>query len=46
MARYLVQQKVETVKGIKAFAVDGYRYSEAESGEDTPVFLRDTPASR
>ena len=46
MARYLVQQKVETVKGIRAFAVDGYRYSEAESGDDTPVFLRDTPASK
>ena len=46
MARYLVQQKVETVKAIKAFAVDGYRYSEAESGDDTPVFLRNTPAAK
>ena len=45
MARYLVQHKVETVKAIKAFAVDGYRYSEAESRGDAPVFLRDTPTA-
>jgi len=45
MARYLVQHKVETVKAIKAFAVGGYRYSEAESRDNTPVFLRDTPAA-
>ena len=45
MARYLVQHKVETVKAIKAFAVDGYRYSEAESRDNTPVFLRDAPAA-
>ncbi|MEC9284725.1 MAG: peroxide stress protein YaaA [Pseudomonadota bacterium] len=45
MARYLVEGNVETIKAIKEFAVDGYRYSEVESRDDAPVFLRDAPVA-
>ena len=41
MARYIVQNKVETIKGLKAFDTDGYYYSQEQSTDDSMVFLRD-----
>lgn len=41
MARYITQNKIETVSGLKEFNVDGYRYSREQSTKDALVFLRD-----
>ena len=41
MARYIAQNKVETVAGLKKFDVDGYYYSHEQSTVDGLVFLRD-----
>ena len=41
MARHIVQNKVETIKGLKAFDSDGYYFSPEQSTRDDLVFLRD-----
>ena len=41
MTRYIIDGRVSTMKALKAFDVDGYRYSESESKGDHWVFLRD-----
>ncbi|WP_298951149.1 peroxide stress protein YaaA [uncultured Nonlabens sp.] len=41
MARYLVENKIDTLKGIQSFAMDDYKYSEQETlKENEPVFVR------
>ena len=41
MARYLVENKIDSLKGIQAFAMDDYKYSEQETlKENEPVFVR------
>lgn len=44
MAAYLIKERVTTLKGLKAFDSEGYRYSEDQSRGDDWVFLRDKPA--
>ena len=41
MARYLIEQRVSTVKALKAFNLSGYRYCEQRSKVDDWVFIRD-----
>ncbi|GGZ11883.1 peroxide stress protein YaaA [Shewanella fodinae] len=41
MARYLLQQSVTTMEGLKQFNSAGYYYSDTQSTPDAPVFLRD-----
>ena len=41
MARYIIQNKLETREQLELFDTAGYYYSEAESTFDTPVFLRE-----
>ena len=41
MARYIIQNQVNSLDALKAFDVDGYYYSEELSSADTPVFLRE-----
>lgn len=43
MARYLIDERVKTISGIKAFACDGYRWNESLSSGDELVFTRDIP---
>ena len=43
MARYLIDNRVSTLKGLKAFDVAGYYFCEAQSRGDSWVFLRDKP---
>ncbi len=43
MAAYIIRNKVETIKGLKAFADDGYYFSASDSTDDAFVFLRDKP---
>ncbi|KAH7465895.1 hypothetical protein KRP22_014899 [Phytophthora ramorum] len=40
MCRYLIQQRVDSVEGIRGFALEGYKYSSAASSDDTFVFTR------
>ena len=40
MAAWLVQERVDTIKGIVDFDGDGYRYDPARSTPDEPVFIR------
>jgi cytoplasmic iron level regulating protein YaaA (DUF328/UPF0246 family) len=40
MAAWIIRERVDTLKGLKGFAEEGYRYSEAQSEPDRPVFLR------
>lgn len=40
MAAYLVRNRITSPKKIPEFAVDGYKYSDAESTPAKPVFLR------
>lgn len=40
MAAWLVLNRVDTIKGINDFDEDGYRYDEARSTRDEPVFVR------
>lgn len=42
MARYLIDNRVKTVAGIKKFAVDGYCWNETLSEGDELVFTRDS----
>ena len=41
MAAYLIKNRVSTLKALKAFDWQGYRYSPAESSANDWVFLRD-----
>lgn len=41
MARYIIQNKVESPKGILDFDLDGYKYNKILSTELSPVFTRD-----
>jgi cytoplasmic iron level regulating protein YaaA (DUF328/UPF0246 family) len=43
MARYIIDNRVSTLKGLRDFDVAGYYYSESESRSDNWVFLRDRP---
>lgn len=40
MARYIIENRVSDVAGLKQFDVDGYRYSEEQSSATELVFLR------
>lgn len=40
MAGYIAKNKVETVKALKAFDYEGYRYSEERSNADELVYVR------
>ena len=41
MARYLIDEEIFDLKGIRLFSSEGYRYSEEESKNETsPVFIR------
>ncbi len=41
MARYIIQNNIETREQLVSFDVAGYYYSEQDSTFDTPVFLRE-----
>ena len=41
MARYILENQVEDVAGLKAFNVAGYYFSEEQSSDTDLVFLRD-----
>ncbi|TPV56953.1 peroxide stress protein YaaA [Aestuariibacter sp. GS-14] len=41
MARYIIQNRVDDVAGLKGFDTDGYYYSEAQSSATELVFLRE-----
>lgn len=41
MAGYIARHKVETVKALRAFDAEGYRYSPAHSADDELTFVRD-----
>jgi cytoplasmic iron level regulating protein YaaA (DUF328/UPF0246 family) len=41
MARYLIENKIDSLEGIKTFAMDDYKFSEQETvKENEPVFVR------
>ena len=40
MARYILENRVEDVEGLKAFDLDGYQFCEAQSTSTELVFLR------
>ncbi len=40
MARYIIQNRVSDVAGLKQFDIDGYRFSEEQSSATELVFLR------
>ena len=46
MARYLIQQRAKTADDVVNFEELGYRYSEAQSSERQPVFLRSEAAAK
>ena len=41
MARYMIQNRIETPEELKSFDVDGYQFMPGESDEQNYVFLRD-----
>ncbi len=41
MAAWIIQERIDTLKGLTEFAEEGYRYSAGQSEPDRPVFLRD-----
>lgn len=43
MTRYIIDNRVSTLKGLKDFDVAGYYFSESQSRGDNWVFLRDKP---
>ncbi|TNF80810.1 MAG: peroxide stress protein YaaA [Gammaproteobacteria bacterium] len=43
MARYIIENRVSTLKGLKDFDAAGYYFSESQSRGDNWVFLRDKP---
>ena len=40
MARYIIQNKIDSLEALKTFDAGGYKYSKKDSGEFSPVFLR------
>ncbi len=46
MTSYIVQSRVSTLKALRAFDGDGYRFSKERSRKDEWVFLRDRPDRR
>lgn len=40
MARYLIENKITTLKGLQSFNVSGYQFSKAHSQDRQPVFIR------
>ena len=40
MAAFIIRNRIESVAKLKQFDVAGYRYSEQDSTETKPVFLR------
>ncbi len=40
MVRYMIENQVETVEGLKGFNVDGYAFSEVNSTENKLLFIR------
>ncbi|MEO9275652.1 peroxide stress protein YaaA [Marinomonas sp. 5E14-1] len=40
MARYLIENRCESLEELKAFDLAGYRYDPEQSTENTPVFIR------
>ena len=44
MARYIIENRVEDVEGLKAFDADGYVFSEEQSSSTELVFLRNLEA--
>jgi len=41
MARFIVQNRIKTVRKLQDFAEHGYRFCESRSDKDKPVFIRD-----
>ncbi len=44
MARFAIQQRIDTPEGLSGFAAEGYRYAAEASGPDRLVFRRKEPA--
>ena len=44
MAGWMIQNRVKSRRGLRAFDVGGYQYSPADSTSDSPTFLRDAAA--
>jgi hypothetical protein len=42
MARYVIEQRIDQVEGLKDFALEGYQFSPAQSSSTQLVFLRHT----
>lgn len=42
MARYVIEQRIDQVDGLKDFALEGYQFSPAQSSSTQLVFLRHT----
>lgn len=40
MTRYIVENRIDSPKGILGFNYDGYKYSKGDSTDQNPVFLR------
>ena len=40
MTRFIIQNRIKKVEDLKGFDLDGYSFSEKESVENSPVFLR------
>ena len=40
MTRFIIQNRIKKVEDLKGFDLDGYSFSENESIENSPVFLR------
>jgi len=43
MTRFIIENEIEEVAGLKKFKLDGYRYNKLESTARELVFTRDTP---
>ncbi len=42
MARYVIEQRIDQVEGLKDFGLEGYQFSPAQSSNNQLVFLRHT----
>ena len=42
MSRYIIRNRIDAPEDLKDFDLEGYQYNEALSGEDRPVFTRDS----
>ncbi|WP_213875211.1 peroxide stress protein YaaA [Pseudomonas sp. dw_358] len=42
MSRFVITERIKTVKGLQGFDVDGYGFSKEQSSADKLVFLRDS----